>query len=122
MARLINLKTFVDERGSLTVIEKVIPFVIKRIFYIYGVDGSIRGQHRHFKTRHAVISIRGMCTIYNNNGEKEELFQLDMPNKCLILEPEDWHSMYNFSADSILIVFASEYFDDNDYIREPYSK
>ena len=122
MAHLINLKTFVDEKGSLTVIEKVIPFVIKRVFYIYGVDASVRGQHRHRKTRHAVISIRGRCTIYNNNGEKEEIFELYMPNQCLILEPEDWHSMYNFSVDSILLVFASEYFDENDYIREPYPK
>lgn len=122
MAHLINLKTFVDERGSLTVIEKVIPFVIKRVFYIYGVDASIRGQHRHRKTRHAVISISGRCTVYNNNGEKEEIFELDMPNQCLILEPEDWHSIYNFSVGSILLVFASEYFQENDYIWEPYPK
>ena len=47
MANLIDLKTFTDERGNLTVIEKTIPFDIKRIFYIYGVENSARGGHRH---------------------------------------------------------------------------
>jgi len=122
MANLIDLKTFTDKRGNLTVIEKVIPFEIKRVFYIYGVDDSKRGGHRHYKTRQAAICIKGSCTIYNNNNSIEDIFELDKPNKCLILDPDDWHTMYNFSADAILMVFASEYFDENDYIFEPYTK
>lgn len=121
MAHIIDLKTFTDSRGNLTVIEKVIPFEIKRIFYIYGVDSSKRGGHRHHKTIQAAICLNGSCTIYNNNGKKEDVFQLDMPGKCLILNPEDWHTMYNFSPDAILMVLASEYFDEKDYIFEPYN-
>lgn len=120
MAKLINLKTFCDQRGNLTVIEKVIPFEIKRIFYIYGVDSSIRGKHRHKKTIQAAICIKGRCTIWNNDSSKQEEFVLDSPNKCLILEPTDWHKMYDFSPDAILMVLASEYFDYNDYIFEEY--
>lgn len=120
MAHILDLKTFTDNRGNLTVIEKVIPFDIKRIFYIYGVDDSKRGGHRHKKTVQAAICIKGSCTIYNNNNIKEEEFLLDKPNKCLILQPEDWHTMYNFSEDAILMVLASEFFDNNDYIFEPY--
>ena len=122
MAHIIDLKTFTDKRGNLTVIEKVIPFDIKRVFYIYGVDESKRGGHRHHKTIQAAICIKGSCTIYNNNNQKEETFELNKPNKCLILEPHDWHTMYNFTPDAILMVFASEYFDANDYIYEPYQK
>jgi dTDP-4-dehydrorhamnose 3,5-epimerase-like enzyme len=122
MAHIIDLKTFTDQRGNLTVIEKVIPFDIKRVFYIYGVDSSTRGGHRHHKTIQAAICIKGSCTIYNNDGEKEEVFELNQPNKCLILEPKDWHTMYNFTPDAILMVFASEYFDANDYIHQPYQK
>lgn len=122
MAHILDLKTFTDNRGNLTVIEKVIPFDIKRIFYIYGVDDSKRGGHRHKKTIQAAICIKGSCTIYNNNNVKEEEFRLDKPNKCLILQPEDWHTMYEFSEDAILMVLASEYFDNNDYIFEPYPK
>lgn len=120
MAYQISLKTFTDTRGNLTVIEKVTPFDVKRIFYIYGVDDSIRGGHRHHKTIQAAICIKGSCTITNNDSEKEEEFILDSPDKCLILEPKDWHQMKNFSNDAILMVLASEYFDAEDYIYENY--
>ncbi len=120
MAHLISLKTFTDKRGNLTVIEKSIPFDIKRIFYIYGVDDSVRGGHRHHKTIQAAICLQGSCVIENNNGVKEEKFVLDSPDKCLIIEPKDWHEMMDFSKDAILMVLASEYFDSEDYIREKY--
>lgn len=120
MAGLISLKTFTDERGNLTVIEKVVPFDVRRIFYIYGVDASIRGCHRHHKTRQAAVCITGSCTIYSNDGTKEAEYVLDAPYKCLLLEPKDWHKMFNFSSDAILMVLASEYFDEADYIFEPY--
>ena len=122
MARIIDLQTFTGKRGNLTVIEKVIPFDVKRIFYIYGVDESKRGGHRHHKTIQAAICIKGKCTIYNNNGKQEEEFLLDKPNKCLILNPEDWHTMFDFSEDAILMVLASEFFDQSDYIFEPYER
>ncbi len=120
MAHIIDLKTFTDKRGNLTVIEKVIPFDIKRVFYIYGVDDSVRGGHRHHKTVQAAICIKGSCIISNNNGIKEDEFVLDSPSKCLILEPKDWHQMYHFTKDAILMVFASEYYDEKDYIFENY--
>ncbi len=120
MASLINLKTFTDPRGNLTVIEKIIPFDIKRIFYIYGVDDSVRGGHRHHNTFQAAVCITGSCSIYNHDGNIEKIFELNNPSKCLILEPPDWHKMYNFSVDAILMVFASEYFNKDDYIYEPY--
>jgi dTDP-4-dehydrorhamnose 3,5-epimerase-like enzyme len=120
MAHLINLKTFTDVRGNLTVIERSIPFDIKRIFYIYGVDESVRGGHRHKKTIQAAICIQGSCIISNNDGTKEEIFALDSPSKCLIIEPRDWHQMHDFTKNAILMVIASEYFDPNDYIYEPY--
>ena len=120
MADLINLSTFTDKRGNLTVIEKIIPFEIKRIFYIYGVDDSVRGGHRHKTTKQAAICIKGSCQIYNNNGSKEDNFALNDPSRCLILNPEDWHSMNNFSADAILMVLASNNFDPEDYIYTPY--
>jgi dTDP-4-dehydrorhamnose 3,5-epimerase-like enzyme len=120
MAKLLSLKTLTDERGNLTVIEKEIPFTIKRIFYIYGVDDSIRGGHRHHKTIQAAFCIKGSCIISNDDNEKQEEFVLDSPDKCLILEPQDWHQMHSFSEDAILMVLASEYYDPSDYIYEKY--
>lgn len=120
MAYLVDLSTYADNRGNLTVIEQDIPFSIARIFYIYGVDDSKRGGHRHHKTMQAAICIQGKCTLYNNNGVMEDVFQLDSPSKCLIINPEDWHTMYDFSKDAILMVLASEKFNKEDYILDPY--
>ena len=122
MAYQIDLKTFTDRRGNLTVIEKVVPFQIQRIFYIYGVDDSIRGGHRHHSTMQAAICLQGSCEIHSDDGKEKSLFVLDQPNKCLILEPKDWHTMDHFSKDAILMVLASEYFDEKDYIFESYNQ
>ncbi len=120
MAYIIDLKTHIGIRGNLTVIENVIPFDIKRIFYIYGVDESVRGGHRHHKTIQAAICLAGKCVIKNNDGLKSETFILDKPSKCLILETQDWHTMEQFSKDAILMVLASEEFTPDDYIYEKY--
>jgi dTDP-4-dehydrorhamnose 3,5-epimerase-like enzyme len=120
MAKLTEIKTFHESRGSLAVLEKNIPFDIKRVFYIYNVDNSVRGKHRHHKTVQAAICIHGSCIISNDNGISKEEFKLDNPEKCLFLYPEDYHSMYNFSKGAILLVLASEFYDPNDYIYESY--
>ena len=120
MAHIIDITTFKDTRGILTVLDQAIDFEIKRLFYIYSVDDSERGGHRHHDTRQAAICLQGSCKITNNNGSKTEIFDLDTPEKCLILEPEDWHVMHHFSKDAILLVLASTAFDPKDYIYEPY--
>jgi hypothetical protein len=120
MAYLIDLETHTDKRGNLTVIENVLPFTIERVFYIYGVDRSERGGHRHHKTVQAAVCIQGECKILCNDGTRTEKFHLDRPSKCVLLEPVDWHKMYDFSKDAILMVLASERFDQNDYIFETY--
>ena len=121
MAYVIDLPTYSDDRGSLSVVEKVLPFTIKRIFYIYDVKDSKRGGHRHHTTVQAAICISGECKIYSNNSMQEEIFHLNSPNKCLLLETEDWHTMYDFTEGAILLVLASEEFDASDYIYSPYS-
>ena len=119
MAYIIDLPTFSDNTGNLTVVEKLLPFEIKRFYYIYDVV-SQRGGHRHKKTIQALISLGGSCEIYVNNGQKEETFLLDSPNKCLIVDRIDWHTMDNFTKGSTLLVFSSELYDINDYIDEKY--
>lgn len=120
MAHIITLQTFKDSRGILTVLDKVVDFEIKRLFYISSVDNSDRGGHRHHHTYQAAICIQGSCKITNNDGQITETFDLDSSEKCLILEPKDWHIMHDFSSDAILLVLASTEFDPKDYIYEPY--
>ncbi len=121
MAHIINLTTFKDSRGILTVLDQIVNFEIKRLFYIYNVDYSDRGGHRHHETHQAAICIQGSCNIFNDDGVRQDTFELDSPEKCLIIKPEDWHIMKNFSEDAILLVLASTAFDPKDYIYEPYN-
>lgn len=123
MAYLMNLVNFKDNRGALTVLDnadRLLPFKIRRVFYIYNVDASMRGGHRHHETVQAAICIQGSCRVYCNDGEKDEDYLLDDPSKCLILETKDWHKMYDFTPNAVLLIFASTTFDSSDYIFEPY--
>ena len=115
-AKIIKLPKFTD-KGSLTVLEKVLPFDLKRIYWIYDSDGYERGGHRHIKTRQAFVAMSGEVEIYMSNGKEEKTITLNKPNELLIVEPEDWHSL-NFSNGGVLVVFASDYYDTNDYIEE----
>lgn len=117
MAELINLKTFKEEKGCLTVIEKDLPFKIKRVYYIYKCDGSVRGNHMHKKTIQAIVCIKGSVDFYcKKEKQKTTKFYLNSPSKCLIVMPEDFHWFDNFSNDAIILVMASEYFKKSDYI------
>lgn len=120
MPYIIDLETHTDVRGNLTVIENIFPFTIERVFYIYGVDKSERGGHRHHKTIQAAVCIQGECKIFINDGKNKKVVHLNKPSKCVLLEPSDWHKMYDFSDNAILMVLASEKFDKKDYIFENY--
>lgn len=119
MGKLIQLPSFGDDRGNLTVAQDKIPFEIERVYYIYGASGE-RGGHRHKSTTQALICLNGSCEIYMNNQGDESRVVLDQPDKCLIVDKDDWHTMYNFSEGSILLVLASTKYDIDDYIDEPY--
>ncbi len=119
MAYWVHLPTFGDERGRLTIIERVLPFEIKRFYYVYDVR-SKRGGHRHHKTMQALVCLGGSCEVFVNNGTEKKTFVLDRSDKCLIVDPKDWHTMDKFTDGATLLVFASEYYDVNDYIDEPY--
>jgi dTDP-4-dehydrorhamnose 3,5-epimerase-like enzyme len=120
MANEISLPTHRDSRGRLTVIDGTIPFPIVRAYYIYDCAGSTRGGHRHKKTRQALVCIKGFCTVDWTNGVESGSTRLDHPDRLLILEPEDWHLMRDFSEDAILLVLANERYDPSDYIHEGY--
>lgn len=120
MAKLYELKTFESSTGNLTVFEGIIPGVIQRVFYIYKAGQTVRAGHRHHRAWNALICLNGSCRVYNHDGKKETTFYLTSPRQCLVLEPEDWHTMDEFSADAILLVVSNELYDKNDYIYEPY--
>ncbi|GAA4403173.1 hypothetical protein GCM10023187_19000 [Nibrella viscosa] len=120
MAKLLELKTFSSESGSLTVFENTIPGTIQRAFYIYGAEHATRAGHRHRKAWNALMCLAGSCRVYSNDGVREQTFVLDNPSTCLVLEPKDWHIMDSFTENAILLVLSNERYDKADYIYEPY--
>ena len=118
-SKIIEIPTFEDERGFLTVMEDLLPFKIERIYWIYGSDKKERGGHRHKITRQALIALSGSVDLKTKVGLKESFYTLDNPSKCIIVEPEDWHTMY-FKNNAVLLVFASHKYEKSDYIYSAY--
>jgi len=115
MSKIIRLNSFSDKRGSLTVIEKCLPFDIKRVYYIYNAKVA-RGGHAHKATFQAMVAVNGSCIVRCLYDNIETIYELDKPDDLLMLNPDDWHEMYGFSEDCVLLVLASEYYNENDYI------
>ena len=118
---LINFQTLGDERGSLISIEEGYnaPFDIKRVYYIFNTKkGVIRGYHAHINLKQIAIAVKGSCTFVIDNGKQREEILLDNPNKGLLIEGLIWREMKDFSEDCVLLVIASEHYDETDYIRD----
>ena len=118
---VIHHKVLGDHRGQLVVIEGKgdIPFDIKRVFYIYGTQKDVpRGNHSHYKTKQYLIAVNGSCKVTLDNGKTKQTFDLDEPNKGLFQDVLIWGTMHDFSQDCVLLVLASEYYDEADYIRD----
>lgn len=109
-----------DSRGQLVAIEenKDIPFKIKRVYYIYNADSNIRrGFHAHKKLEQILICVHGSCKIHLDNGFETAEVVLNKPFEGLYLNSNIWREMYDFSSDAVLLVLASELYDESDYIK-----
>lgn len=110
-----------DERGKLVVAEGEIdiPFSIKRVFYIYGSDDSVvRGQHANRDSEFVLINVAGSSKVMITDGASREVVELNRPMEGVYIPKMIWKEMYDFSADSVLLVLASTHYDGNEYIRD----
>lgn len=110
-----------DDRGQLVALEesKEVPFDIKRVYYMYDTgEGVIRGFHAHKCLEQILICVHGTCKILLDNGTEKEIVPLDKPYEGLYVSNDMWREMYDFSPDAVLMVLASELYDEADYIRD----
>jgi len=119
--RIINFKKIGNnDVGFLIALEgnREIPFNIKRIYYVYTVPKEIkRGFHAHKKLEQVLISMSGSVKIKVDDGNEKKVFELNSPNKGLYIGPGVWREMYDFDKSAVLLVLASEYYNESDYIR-----
>lgn len=120
--RMLEFTQHGDERGHLVVVEgeKDIPFLVKRVFYMYGSDGNVvRGQHANRRTEFVLINVAGQSKVRVKDGlGNEAVFTLNRPHTGVYLPKMVWKDMFDFSPDSILLVLASEHYDGAEYIRD----
>ena len=117
---IIDLQRHGDDRGRLVALEEghEIPFDIKRVYYIYYTgQGVRRGYHSHRRLEQILICIKGSCRIHLDDGRNTEEITLDNPTKGLYISSHMWREMYDFTEDAVLLVLASELYDESDYIR-----
>jgi dTDP-4-dehydrorhamnose 3,5-epimerase-like enzyme len=110
-----------DLRGQLSFGEIMVhvPFEVKRYFLVYEVSSEhIRGEHAHKKLRQFMICVHGSCHVVADDGERRQEFVLDNPGVAVYLPPMVWGVQYKYSSDAALLVFASEPYDPDDYIRD----
>lgn len=122
--KLIEFPQKGDDRGHLVIVEgnQDIPFEIKRVFYIYGSDKDVtRGKHANYNTELVLINVAGRSKVKVDDGTNQKIFCLDRPHIGIYLPKMVWKDMYDFSQDSVLLVLASEHYDETEYIRN-YSK
>jgi acetyltransferase-like isoleucine patch superfamily enzyme/dTDP-4-dehydrorhamnose 3,5-epimerase-like enzyme len=118
--RIVNFPVIPDLRGMLTVgeFEKQIPFVAKRYFMVYGVPNrEVRGEHAHLECHQFLICVHGSCTVVADDGYRKAEIMLDSPSKGVYLPPLTWGIQYKYSDDALLLVFASHYYEAEDYVR-----
>jgi len=123
---IINLPKITDRRGNLTFIEnkRHIPFEIKRVFYLYDVPGGESRAGHSLKIQQFIIAVSGSFDVIIDDGNKRKTINLNRSYYGLYIPPMIWRELNNFSSGSICLVLASEFFNENHYIRnyETYKK
>lgn len=117
---ILNIPKIENSHGNIAVIEKdVIPFEIKRVYYLYDIPSSaIRGGHAHRKLQQVLIAISGSFDVVLNDGETQKKVTLNKPDKGLLIENNTWRELENFSSGAVCLVLASNEYDELDYIRD----
>ena len=118
--KIVNIPKIEDPRGNLSVIEKeVVPFEIKRVYYLYDVPaGAERGGHAHKKLQQFLVALSGSFDVILNDGKEEKIVTLNKPFEGLLITNGIWRELKNFSSRADCLVVASDVFEEADYIRE----
>lgn len=110
-----------DARGSLVALEgqKTVPFPIRRVYYLFGTKAGVsRGFHAHRHLSQVAVCVTGSCRIVLDDGSRREEALLDAPTRGLMIRRMVWREMHDFTSDCVLLVLASEHYDEADYIRD----
>lgn len=117
--KFIDIPKIQDPRGNLAIIEKdVIPFEIKRVYYLFDVpSNAYRGGHAHKNLKQVLIALSGSFDVILDDGNKRQTITLNKPDKGLVIPTGVWRELENFSSGSVCLALASDVFNESDYVR-----
>lgn len=116
----LTLRRHGDDRGLLVALEdtREVPFPIRRMYFVRDVPGGTsRGGHAHHRTRQLALCVAGACRLVCEDADTRWEVALDRPDLAALIEPMVWHDTLDFTEDCVLVVLASEPYDEDDYIR-----
>ncbi|TLX76900.1 WxcM-like domain-containing protein [Labilibacter sediminis] len=119
--KIIDIQKVSSDRGSLSVIESDLsaPFDIKRVYFTYDIpSGAERGGHAHKNLFQLIISVSGSFNVIIDDGNNRKSVFLNNPSQGLLITPGIWRELDSFSSGSVVLVAASETYDEDDYIRD----
>lgn len=121
LAQLLEFPIHGDKNGKLVALEKGadFPFEIKRVYYIWGTAKDVvRGHHAHKNLEQVIICTSGSCDFILDDGTHRQTYHLSSPTQGLYIKNNVWREFTNFSPDCVVMVLASEHYNEEDYIRD----
>ena len=114
---MVETPTFTDERGSISVMDKELPFDVKRVFWLHHIaEGKDRGAHALLDSEEIMVAIHGSFVVDLDDAVTKTSIVLDDPSKGLVIKPGIWFRTHSYKNDGVSLILASE-----EYSRDKYT-
>lgn len=115
--RVIDVPTFTDERGAISVMDKELPFQVRRVFWLHNIqEGKDRGAHALLDSNEIMVAVHGSFVVDLDDTVNQTSILLDSPDKGLIIRPGVWFRTHSYKGDGVSLILAEE-----EYARDKYT-
>ena len=113
---LIDVPTFTDERGAISVMDKELPFQVRRVFWLHHIaDGKDRGEHALLDSTEIIVAVHGSFVVDLDDTVSKTSVLLDSPGKGLVIRPGIWFRTHSYKDDGVSLILAEEAYSRDKY-------